>query len=67
MDLKATSTAPSRHACSSYLPDDTIVVLWAPLEIASRRKSYLDRLPDVKGIYPLQACSRKRSVSRGWN
>jgi len=39
----------------SYLPADTIVALWAPLEIAEQAKSYLDRLPEVKGIYPLPA------------
>ncbi len=38
-----------------YLPKDTIVVLWAPLEIAEQAKSYLDRLPEVKGVYPLSA------------
>jgi len=39
----------------SYMPEETIVVLWAPLEIAEQARSYLDRLPDAKGIYPLQA------------
>ncbi|MDB5299647.1 MAG: transcription-repair coupling factor, partial [Phycisphaerales bacterium] len=39
----------------TYLPDDAIVVLWAPLEIAEQARSYLDRLPDAKGIYPLRA------------
>ena len=39
----------------SYLPGDGIVALWAPLEIAEQSKSYLDRLPEVKGIYPLNA------------
>ncbi|HEX4793170.1 MAG TPA: transcription-repair coupling factor [Humisphaera sp.] len=39
----------------SYLPEQTIVVFWAPLEIAEQARSYLDRLPDAKGIYPLQA------------
>ncbi|HEX4125603.1 MAG TPA: DEAD/DEAH box helicase, partial [Tepidisphaeraceae bacterium] len=42
----------------SYLPDDAVVVLWAPLEIAEQAKSYLDRLPDAKGIYPLSAVLR---------
>ncbi|HEX8912040.1 MAG TPA: transcription-repair coupling factor [Humisphaera sp.] len=41
-----------------YLPDDTVVVLWAPLEIAEQAKAYLDRLPEVKGIYPLNALMR---------
>ena len=39
----------------SYMPQDTIVVLWAPLEIAEQAKSYLDRLPEMKGVYPLNA------------
>jgi transcription-repair coupling factor (superfamily II helicase) len=38
-----------------YMPEETIVVLWAPLEIAEQARSYLDRLPDAKGMYPLQA------------
>src|SRR5690606_7680584 len=37
------------------LPDETIIVFWAPLEIAEQSRSYLDRLPEVKGIYPLSA------------
>ena len=45
----------------SYLPAETIVVLWSPLEIAEQAKSYLDRLPDVKGIYPLAAVLRQAS------
>lgn len=39
----------------NYLDPRTIVVLWAPLEIAEQAKSYLDRLPDNRGIYPLGA------------
>ncbi|MBC8107924.1 MAG: DEAD/DEAH box helicase, partial [Anaerolineae bacterium] len=42
----------------SYMPPDTIVALWAPLEIAEQAKSYLDRLPEQKGIYPLAAVLR---------
>jgi transcription-repair coupling factor (superfamily II helicase) len=42
----------------SYLPKETIVALWAPLEIAEQAKSYLDRLPDERGIYPLAAVLR---------
>ncbi|HSI36531.1 MAG: transcription-repair coupling factor [Phycisphaerae bacterium] len=42
-----------------HLPENTLVVLWAPLEIAEQAKSYLDRLPEsVKGIYPLAAILR---------
>jgi transcription-repair coupling factor (superfamily II helicase) len=39
----------------NYLPDDAIVALWAPLEIAEQARSYLERLPDMRGIYPLPA------------
>jgi transcription-repair coupling factor (superfamily II helicase) len=39
----------------SYFPADGIIAFWAPLEIAEQSKSYLDRLPEVKGIYPLNA------------
>ncbi len=43
----------------NYLPPEAIVVLWAPLEIAEQAKSYLDRLPEQKGIYPLSALLRQ--------
>jgi transcription-repair coupling factor (superfamily II helicase) len=39
----------------SFMPEDAIVVLWAPLEIAEQAKSYLDRLPEIKNVYPLGA------------
>lgn len=54
MDLKGQlpDTGSSTHLFS-YLDPQTIVVFWAPLEIAEQAKSYLDRLPDQKGIYPL--------------
>ncbi len=39
----------------SYLPAGTIVALWAPLEIAEQARSYLDRLNEAGGIYPLGA------------
>jgi transcription-repair coupling factor (superfamily II helicase) len=56
MDLRGQlpETSDSTHLFT-YLPSDTIVVLWAPLEIAEQATSYLDRLPDVRGIYPLSA------------
>jgi transcription-repair coupling factor (superfamily II helicase) len=58
MDLKGQLDAGESTSLFSYLPDDAIVVLWAPLEIAEQAKSYLDRLPDTKGIYPLAAILR---------
>ncbi|MGH7213823.1 MAG: transcription-repair coupling factor, partial [Tepidisphaeraceae bacterium] len=45
----------------SYLDPETVVVLWAPLEIAEQAKAYLDRLSDVKGVYPLNAILRNAS------
>lgn len=62
MDLKGQlpETGESTHVFS-YFPADTIVVLWAPLEIAEQAKSYFDRLPEVKGIYPLEAVLRLSS------
>src|SRR4051812_32954453 len=43
----------------SYLPEEALVVLWAPLEIAEQAKSYIDRLPELKNIYPLSAVLRQ--------
>jgi transcription-repair coupling factor (superfamily II helicase) len=56
LDLKGQlpDTTDSTHLLT-YLHPETIVVLWAPLEIAEQARSYLDRLPEVKGIYPLSA------------
>jgi transcription-repair coupling factor (superfamily II helicase) len=56
LDLKGQlpDTSASTHFFS-YLDPETIIVLWAPLEIAEQSKSYLDRLPEQKGIYPLSA------------
>jgi transcription-repair coupling factor (superfamily II helicase) len=51
-------TRAAPPACSATSTPETIVVLWAPLEIAEQAKSYLDRLPEVKGIYPLAAILR---------
>ena len=56
VDLKGTLDSSETTHLFSYLKPDTIVALWAPLEIAEQAKSYLDRLPEsVKGIYPLNA------------
>src|SRR5947209_1014230 len=62
MDIKGTLPEVGESTnLFTYLPDDAIVVLWAPLEIAEQAKSYLDRLPEVKGIYPLPALLRLSS------
>src|SRR5438477_8881448 len=62
IDLKGTlpETGDSTHFFL-YLTPDTIVVLWAPLEIAEQAKSYFDRLPEVKGVYPLSAILKTAS------
>ncbi len=62
VDLKGQlpETGESTHFFT-YLPQDAIVVLWAPLEIAEQARSYFDRLPEVKGIYPLDAVLRHAS------
>ncbi|HEY4328270.1 MAG TPA: DEAD/DEAH box helicase, partial [Phycisphaerae bacterium] len=39
----------------TYLPADTIVWLIEPSEIQEQAKSYFDRLPDGRGIYPPNA------------
>ncbi len=56
IDLKGTlpDVSGSTHLFT-HLPDDTVIVLWAPLEIAEQARSYLDRLPSQQGIYPLSA------------
>jgi transcription-repair coupling factor (superfamily II helicase) len=56
MDIKGQLPATGEStSIFSYLPANGIVALWAPLEIAEQSRSYFDRLPDVKGIYPLSA------------
>jgi transcription-repair coupling factor (superfamily II helicase) len=62
LDLKGQlpDTSSSTHLFS-YLDPQTVVVLWAPLEIAEQSKSYLDRLPEQKGIYPLWAVLKNAS------
>ena len=59
IDLKGTLPEVGESvSLLSYLPEEAVVVLWAPLEIAEQAKSYLDRLPETKGIYPLAAVLR---------
>ena len=38
-----------------YLAEDTIVVLSQSLDIQEQARSYLERVPDQRGIYPLNA------------
>jgi len=45
IDLKGKLESSDSTSLFTYLPEDTIVILWAPLEIADQAKSYLDRLP----------------------
>ena len=53
VDLKGDFRTISGGHFAGHLPKDTVVVLWDPLEIAEQGKSFLDRLPDPRGTYPL--------------
>ena len=55
VDLKGKLDGGGTTSALKYLPDDTVVFLWAPLEIAEQAKSYLLRAPDQRGLYPLSA------------
>ena len=55
VDLKGQLDSGDSTHLFSYLKPETIVAWWAPLEIAEQAKSYLDRLQEVKGMYPLSA------------
>ncbi|HEY7118217.1 MAG TPA: transcription-repair coupling factor [Tepidisphaeraceae bacterium] len=56
IDLKGKLDDSDSVSLFAHMPEETLVVLWAPLEIAEQSKAYLDRLPEeVKGIYPLSA------------
>ena len=55
VDLKGKLNAGGTTSALKYLPDETVVFLWAPLEIAEQAKSYLLRAPDQRGLYPLSA------------
>jgi transcription-repair coupling factor (superfamily II helicase) len=39
----------------NYMPEDSMMIFWAPLEISEQARSFLDRLRDPAGIYPLPA------------
>lgn len=58
LDLKGSLPDGDSVSLFRYLPEDTVIVLWAPLEIAEQSKAYQERLPDMKGIYPLSAIMR---------
>jgi transcription-repair coupling factor (superfamily II helicase) len=55
LDLRGRLDLDGSTSLFSYLDPSTIVVFWAPMEIAEQARSYLDRLPDLRGVYPLQA------------
>ena len=59
VDLRGNLDTSDTTHLFAYLKPETIVALWAPLEIAEEAKRYLDRLPEsVKGVYPLNALLR---------
>ncbi|HEX8325623.1 MAG TPA: transcription-repair coupling factor [Tepidisphaeraceae bacterium] len=51
------STSEQTHLLR-YLSPETIIVMHQPLEIQEQARSYLDRVPDQRGIYPLSALLR---------
>jgi transcription-repair coupling factor (superfamily II helicase) len=55
IDLRGKLDSGSFTHLFTYLPADTVLVLWAPLEIAEQARSYLDRVPDQRGLYTLSA------------
>ncbi|HMO25916.1 MAG TPA: transcription-repair coupling factor, partial [Tepidisphaeraceae bacterium] len=61
IDLRGKLDNTSFTSLFNYLPADTIVTWWAPLEIAEQAKSYLDRVPDARGMYPLSALLKNAS------
>jgi transcription-repair coupling factor (superfamily II helicase) len=48
----------------SYLPPDGVVAAWAPLEIQEQARSYLERVSDAAGLYPLGALLRQMEKHR---
>src|SRR5688500_9310358 len=55
IDHKGKLESSDSTSLFTYLPEDKTVMLWAPLEIGEQARSYLGRLPEVKGVYPLNA------------
>ncbi len=59
VDIKGQmSTTTGQTHLLAYLPADAIVILNQPLEIQEQARSYLERVPDQRGIYPLNALLR---------
>ena len=59
VDIKGQmSTTTGQTHLFAYLPADTIVILNQPLEIQEQARSYIERVPDQRGIYPLSALLR---------
>ncbi len=59
VDIKGQmATTTGQTHLFAYLKPETIVILHQPLEIQEQARSYLDRVPDQRGIYPLNAMLR---------
>ncbi|MGN6506430.1 MAG: transcription-repair coupling factor, partial [Tepidisphaeraceae bacterium] len=59
VDIKGQlNTTSGQTHLLNYLKRETLVVLHQPLEIQEQARSYLDRVPDQRGIYPLNAILR---------
>ncbi len=54
-DLSGSTTGSETGSLLDYLHDRTVITLWAPLEIQEQAKSYIQRAPDQRGLYPLRA------------
>ncbi|HEY0009571.1 MAG TPA: hypothetical protein VGB55_12665, partial [Tepidisphaeraceae bacterium] len=59
VDIKGQMAATSGQThLFAYLDESTLVVLNQSLEIQEQARSYIDRVPDQRGIYPLNALLR---------
>ncbi len=59
VDIKGQlSSSTSQTHLFAYLAEETVVILNQPLEIQEQSRSYLERVPDQRGIYPLNALLR---------
>ena len=68
IDIKGQLPEAANTSIFSYLPPETIVALWAPLEIAEQARSYLDRLPEVeRHLSAGGGVAAGGERSRGWN
>lgn len=59
VDIKGQMSATtSQTHLFAYLAENSVVILHQPLEIQEQARSYLERIPDQRGVYPLNAILR---------